>query len=210
MGTESQDGERPSHESSAAAEHPIHHTTSSTMEKQVRQRRADRSDPFGDESPDAEIKYRTMIWWQATVIMIAETVSLGVLSLPNVLASVGLVAGLILIVGLGLIATYTGYVIGQFKMAYPHVHNMADAGEVLLGRVGGEVFGVAQTVFLSFGVGSHVLTFTIGMNAVTGHATCTIVWAVVGSVVMFVCTLPRTLRMVSYPSAESSAEYKQT
>jgi len=53
--------------------------------------------------------------------MIAETVSLGILSLPAVLAGVGIVAGLILIAGLGVMATYTGYTIWQFKMAYPHV-----------------------------------------------------------------------------------------
>lgn len=100
-------------------------------------------DPFGDES-DAGVKYRTLEWWQAGIIMIAETISVGILSLPSVLATIGIVAGVILIVGLGLIATYTGYVFGQFKQAYPHVHNMADAGEVLLGSFGREVFGAAQ------------------------------------------------------------------
>jgi hypothetical protein len=39
--------------------------------------------------------------------MIAETVSLGILSIPSVLAAVGIVGGLILVIGLGLIATYT-------------------------------------------------------------------------------------------------------
>lgn len=50
----------------------------------------DKGDPFGDEE-DSEVKYRTMSWWQAAVIMIAETISLGILSLPSVLASVGMV-----------------------------------------------------------------------------------------------------------------------
>lgn len=166
------------------------------------QRRAskyDKGDPFGDEE-GAEVKYRTMAWWQAALIMIAETISLGILSLPSVLASVGLVAGIILIVGLGILATYTGYTIGQFRMAYPHVHNMADAGEVLLGVVGREVFGAAQTIFLIFTMGSHILTFTIAMNAITGHATCTIVWGIVALVILFIFTLPRTLRKVSYLS----------
>ena len=49
-----------------------------------------KDDPFGDES-NAEVKYRTMHWWQAGMIMIAETISLGILSLPSVLASVGMV-----------------------------------------------------------------------------------------------------------------------
>jgi amino acid permease len=53
--------------------------------------------------------------------MIAETISLGILSLPSVLAAIGLVPGIILLIGLGALATYTGYVLGQFKLAYPHV-----------------------------------------------------------------------------------------
>ena len=55
--------------------------------------------------------------------MIAETISLGILSLPSVLAAVGMVPGIILLLGLGIIATYTAYVLGQFKLAYPHVSN---------------------------------------------------------------------------------------
>lgn len=47
-------------------------------------------DPFGDEE-DGEIRYRTMTWWQCSMIMIAETVSLGILSLPSAVAVLGLV-----------------------------------------------------------------------------------------------------------------------
>ena len=165
-----------------------------------------RGDPFGDES-DAEVKYRTMTWWQAAVTMIAETISLGILSLPSVLASIGLVGGLILVIGLGIIATYTGYVIGQFKLAYPHVHNMADAGEVLFGPVGPraaaiarEAFGTAQIIFLIMIMGSHILTWIIAFNTMTNHVTCSIVWGVVGLIVLFIFTLPRTLKKVSYLS----------
>ncbi|EMD00264.1 hypothetical protein BAUCODRAFT_64323 [Baudoinia panamericana UAMH 10762] len=162
----------------------------------------DKEDPFGDES-DAEIKYRTMSWWQAAMVMIAETISLGILSLPSVLASIGLVPGLILIVSLGLIATYTGYTMYQFKLVYPGVHNMADVGEVLMGPIGREVLGAAQVIFLIFTMGSHVLTFTIAMNAITGHATCTIVWGIIGLVILCICSLPRTLKKVSYMSIAS-------
>ncbi|KAF1987617.1 amino acid transporter [Aulographum hederae CBS 113979] len=161
-----------------------------------------RGDPFGDEEGN-EVKYRTMEWWQASMIMIAETISLGILSLPSVLAGVGMVPGIILIAGLGFLATYTGYTIGQFKMAYPHVHNMADAGEVMLGAFGREFFGAAQTIFLIFSMGSHILTFTIAFNAMTSHATCTIVWGVIAMIVLWIFTLPRTLKKVSYFSIAS-------
>jgi amino acid permease len=92
--------------------------------------------------------------------MIAETISLGILSLPSVLAAIGLVGGLILVIGLGIIATYTGYIIGQFKLAYPYIHNMADAGEVLFtplgpraASIGREPFGTVQIIFLIMIIG---------------------------------------------------------
>lgn len=171
-------------------------------------------DPFGDET-DAEVKYRTMTWWQAAVTMIAETISLGILSLPSVLAAIGLVGGLIVLIGLGIIATYTGYVIGQFKLAYPHVHNMADAGEVLFTPVGPraaaiarECFGGAQIIFLIFIMGSHILTWIIALNTMSDHVTCSIVWGVVGMIVLFIFTLPRTLKKVSYLSI--ACEYRSS
>lgn len=165
---------------------------------------AGREDPFGDEL-NAEVKYRTLAWWQAGTIMIAETISLGILSLPSVLATVGLVGGIVTLIGLGIIATYTGYVLGQFKLAYPSVHNMADAGEILFEPLGNrmkafgrEFFGLAQVIFYLFNLGSHVLTWTIAFDTITGHATCNIVWAVIGMLVMLLFTLPRTLKKISY------------
>lgn len=111
--------------------------------------------------------------------------------------------GIILILGLGCLATYTGFVIGQFKLEYPHVHNMADAGEIMLGPIGREVFGAAQIIFIVFVMGSHVLTFSIMMNTVTTHAACTIIFALVGSVLCFLCTIPRKLGDVSYMAVAS-------
>lgn len=64
--------------------------------------------------------------------MIAETISLGILSLPSVLARIGMVPGILLIAGLGILATYTGYVLGQFKLAYPHVGTTS--GDLINGR----------------------------------------------------------------------------
>jgi amino acid permease len=155
---------------------------------------------------------------QAALIMIAETISLGILSLPSLLATIGFVPGIILIIGLGLLATYTGYVLGQYKAAYPRVHNLADALEVMWGPFGREFGGAAQTIFLIFGrleiltgedlltsgvMGSHILTFTIAMNSITENATCSIVWGVVGFIILWIFTLPRTLKKVSYLSIGS-------
>lgn len=162
----------------------------------------DRGDPFGDET-NAEVKYKSMSWWHAGMIMIAETISLGILSLPSTVATLGLVPSIILIVGLGSLATYTGFVLGQFKLRYPHIHNMADAGEVLMGRFGRELLGGAQVIFLIFIMGSHVLTFTVAMNALTDHGTCSIVFGIVGMIISFLGNVPRTLLKVSWLSTAS-------
>lgn len=57
-----------------------------------------------------------------------------------------------------------------------------------------------QIVFLIFVLGSHLFAFTIAMNRITGHATCTIVWGVVGLVACFMLSIPRMLKNVSYLS----------
>lgn len=100
--------------------------------------------------------------------------------------------------GIGLIATYTGYVIGQFKEKYPHVLSMADAGEVMMGRFGRELLGIGQLLFLIFLMSSHILTFSVALNVLTEHGTCTIVFGVVGLIVSLVLSLPRTLNNVSW------------
>jgi hypothetical protein len=97
-------------------------------------------------------------------------------------------------------STYTGYTIGQFRWAYPHVQSMADAGEVLAGKFGREFLGMGQLLLIVFIMASHILTFTVAMNTITDHGTCSIVFGVVGLVISYVLCLPRTSAKVSYLS----------
>ena len=75
---------------------------------------------------------------------------------------------------------------------------MADAGQILLGPIGRNVLEFAQLVFFMFATGSHLLTFTVMMNTLTEHGTCSIVFGVVGLVVSYICSLPRTMKNVSW------------
>jgi hypothetical protein len=109
-------------------------------------------------------------------------------------------SALVLIIGLGILATYTGYVIGQFHQRYPHIQNLADAGEVLFGAFGRELFGIGQLLFSIFIMGSHILTFSVMMNTITEHGTCTMVFTAVGFVICMVCSLPRTMKNMTYIS----------
>jgi hypothetical protein len=89
---------------------------------------------------------------------------------------------------------------GQMKWKYPHISTMADAGEVVAGKWGREFIGAAQIIFFIFIMASHLLTFTVAMNTITNHGTCSIVFGIVGMIVSFLCSLPRTLEKMSWLS----------
>ena len=120
-------------------------------------------------------------------------------------ASLGLGPGITLILVMGGLSTYSGLMLGEFRKQYPFVMNFGDAVEVIgrsvgMGAVFQEIFGWSQVIFQIFIMASHLLTWTICMNTLTNSATCTIVWAVVGLVVFWVCNLPRTLKYTSFMS----------
>ncbi|KAJ5313108.1 hypothetical protein PENANT_c018G00399 [Penicillium antarcticum] len=187
------------------APHPIPHRfevdDETDMEKVKHEEVPD--DPFGNEE-SGEVKYRIMPWWQAGMLMVAENISLGILSLPSAVATLGIVPAFLIILGLSAISWYTGYIMGQFKQRYPQVHSMGDAGELLLGPIGREVFYVGQLLFIIFLMASHILTFSVLLNTITKHGTCTIVFGVVGLVVSFLGALPRTAEKVFWMSTISA------
>lgn len=121
-------------------------------------------------------------------------------TLFRTLSNIPRFSSIFLILGLSGISWYTGYVIGQFKLRYPQVHSMGDAGEILFGRIGREILFFGQLLFCIFLMSSHILTFTVLFNTITGHGTCTIVFGVVGLVVSFIGALPRTMGKVYWMS----------
>jgi hypothetical protein len=69
---------------------------------------------------DRGVKHFSRLGWKRlTVVLIVEAIALGSLSILSTFASLGMVAGVICCVGIGLIAIYTSYIIGQVKLAYP-------------------------------------------------------------------------------------------
>ncbi|KAJ5779780.1 hypothetical protein N7457_007500 [Penicillium paradoxum] len=159
-------------------------------------------EPFGNED-NAEVKYRTMKWWHCGMLMIAENVSVGILSLPSAVATLGMAPAAIMIVFISALSWYTGYVIGQFKLRYPEVHSMGDAGEILMGPFGRELLGLGQLLLLIFLMASNILMFNILMNVLTDHGTCTLVFGVVGLIICFLGALPRTMDKVYWMSVIS-------
>lgn len=157
------------------------------------------NDVFGREDQH-DIKYKTLSWPLASLIMITEIVSYGLLSLPSALAVVGLVPGIILIVFLGIFATYTSWLLVQFKLRHPQVHTMGDAGYLLFGAVGREILAFGTVCFAIFGTGGVVLVGQLALSSLSDNALCGTLFAGIWTIPMMICSFPRTLDGLSWLS----------
>ncbi|KAF9700037.1 hypothetical protein EKO04_001701 [Ascochyta lentis] len=138
-------------------------------------------------------KFHQLGWKRLTICLIVEAIALGSLSIPSAFATLGMVAGVIMCVGLGLVAIYTSYVVGQVKMRYPHVNHYSDAVQLIWGRFGYELTGVMFALFLILLVGSHALTGTIAfINIIDNYQICALVWSVISLIILLVLALPPT------------------
>jgi hypothetical protein len=137
------------------------------------------------------------------VVLLVEAIALGALGLPASFATLGMVASVIITVGLGLIAIYTSYVVGQVKLAYPAVSHYADAGRLLFemtfgcGRAGYEIVGAMFVLQLIFLVGSHCLTGMIAFQALSENGACSLLFGFVSAVVLLLVALPPSFTEVA-------------
>ncbi|KAI7166726.1 hypothetical protein KC343_g14012, partial [Hortaea werneckii] len=90
--------------------------------------------------PQDEVHYATMSWWHTALV------SLGILSLPSALATLGYIPGILLILVLGLLSWYTGHIIYQLKMQhFASMHSYADIFDLLWPGGPGRWFGEVAT-----------------------------------------------------------------
>jgi amino acid permease len=134
------------------------------------------------------------------VLMIAEIVSNGMLSLPAALAAVGIVPGLIIIVFLGVFATFTSWVLIQFKLRHPQVHNMGDAGFILFGPIGREVLAAGTVIFAVFATGSQMLAGQISLAALTDEKLCLMLYTGIFAIPTLLLSFPRTFDKLAWLS----------
>lgn len=136
-------------------------------------------------------------WRRLTVVLIVEAIALGSLSIPGAFATLGMVAGVIMTVGLGLVAIYTSYIVGQVKIKFPEIKHYADAGRLMAGRFGYELVGAMFSLQLIFLVGSHTLTGTIALQNITDNGACSIVFGVVSAIILLLLAVPPSFAEVA-------------
>ncbi|KAL4911440.1 hypothetical protein BDW74DRAFT_164923 [Aspergillus multicolor] len=136
-------------------------------------------------------------WKRLTIVLIVEAIALGSLSIPSTFATLGMVAGVICCIGLGLLAIYTSYIVGEVKLAFPEITNYADAGRIVGRRFGCgkavyEIISVMFCLQLILIVGSHCLTGTIALVKITESDVCSVVFGVVSAIILLLLAIPPT------------------
>lgn len=162
--------------------------------------------------------------WGAFVLMTKANLGLGVLAIPVVFSTLGIVPGIIVIVVIEAILMYCASFLGPFKIAHPEVYGLADAGYVFGGRWGKEIFyGIfsickwrrgrapalpgrvrvrAASLTLSpvmvFCTASAIVGVSTALNAMSSHGACTAIFLAVAAIAGFLLGSIRTLGKVSW------------
>lgn len=169
---------------------------------------------FGRSIPDEEKKYvgtdlttnifsegqgnyRTMGRWSTAIVLITNQVGLGILSLPSVIQTLGIAPGVIAIVGIGLISTYTAYILLQFYHKHSWVVNIVDMAKVVGGTPLEVIVGIGVLIKLTLTCASASVTISIALNSISDHGMCTVWFIFFAAVGQWLLSLPRTFKFVS-------------
>ncbi|RSL55147.1 hypothetical protein CEP53_007221 [Fusarium sp. AF-6] len=152
---------------------------------------------FGEVSEGGP-NYRNVGWIATVALMTKTQVGLGVLSIPQTFDALGLIPGVICLLAVAVITTWSDYMIGVFKRRHPQVYGLDDAGQLMFGRPGREFLAAVFLLYWIFVAGSAMLSISIGLNSVSTHAACTAVFVAVAAVLGFLFASIRTLGRIGW------------
>lgn len=78
----------------------------------------------------------------AVALMLKTQFGLGILSIPDILNALGLLPGVLCVLAIATITTWSNYMIGVFKQRHREVYGIDDAGGLMFGRIGKEFFSI--------------------------------------------------------------------
>ncbi|KIR42716.1 neutral amino acid transporter [Cryptococcus deuterogattii 99/473] len=142
--------------------------------------------------------YRSLGWIRASVLMIKVQIGLGILAIPAVLDTLGLIPAIFVIFGVAVATTWADYVVGKFKKNHPEVYTLADVGYIMWGPIGREVFGAVYWIQLTAVAGAGLLSVSVALNAMSGHGACTIIFVVVAAIINILISSIQTLDRISW------------
>lgn len=158
----------------------------------------------GAYAEDEEEKplHRTLGFFGAFWNMVAFSIALGILSIPFVVSTIGIVPFILISLFFAGVTYYIGYSYWRLGMMYPGIHNLQQAGDMLYGPIGGYLLMTIQTIFGIFVQGNHALLGGIAFYELGWHS-CMVILVAVFSIISFVFTLPRSYKIFSWQAVIS-------
>ncbi|KAJ5593885.1 amino acid transporter [Penicillium hispanicum] len=147
-----------------------------------------------EEGPD----YRSLGWVGTSALMMKCQIGLGVLSIPVAFDSLGIVPGVVVLCVISAITTWSGYIVGVFKVRHREVYGIDDVGDLLFGRPGRIFFATSFLLYWVFVAGSGMLGVSIALNAVSTHGICTAVFVAIAALLGFTLGSIQTLGRMSW------------
>ncbi|KAG4410815.1 hypothetical protein IFR04_016045 [Cadophora malorum] len=144
------------------------------------------------------VDFRTVGWPRASVIFLKVIFATGVLSIPSAMYSLGALGGALSVIGWGALNTYTAVVQGDFRNSHPGCHSIADMAAVLGGNVLKEVVGALFLIAYVLCAGSGILGVSIGLNALSSHAACTVWWSFIATIVVAATASVRKFHQIGW------------
>lgn len=80
---------------------------------------------------------------------------------------------------------------------------MGDAGYILFGWLGREIFAVGTVIFAVFATGGQILAGQIALSSLSDNKLCLMLYTGIFAIPTFLCSLPRTLDQLSWLSIPS-------
>ncbi|KAH8663557.1 transmembrane amino acid transporter protein-domain-containing protein [Tricladium varicosporioides] len=149
------------------------------------------------------VEFRTVGWIRAAMFFTKMTFAAGVLSIPSALYTLGAVLGALFILFWGVLNTYMAFLQGQFKIIHPSVHTVADAAHIITlqfsngnKKCGGFAREVTEFIYIITCIicaGVSTLGLSIAFNAVSKHATCSVIF---GFVAYFIISSVASIRKI--------------
>jgi hypothetical protein len=140
---------------------------------------------------------RTMSRRDTVLALLTNQVGLGVLSLPSVMKTLGLVPGTFAITGLGCLSWYTAFELKLFYDRHPHVLNIVDMARVVGGQSFAIVTALGMMLLVIMTAASATVTFSVALSIISGDALNKTGFIGIGCICCWLLCIPPTARFMS-------------
>ncbi|PYH98673.1 hypothetical protein BO71DRAFT_447075 [Aspergillus ellipticus CBS 707.79] len=147
---------------------------------------------------DGQVDFRTVSWIRASAIFLKMLFATGILSIPSVMYDLGAFPGAVNLVGWCALNAYGAIVLGNFRTLYPQCHSVADMAQLTGGAIFRELVGFMFIATYVITAASGIIGVSAAFNALSLHATCTVWFSLISTVIIAACASVRKFSHIGW------------